>query len=222
MQYLNCSQLRVLIIVLNSSTIIRHARHMRETGLAAVGYFYIDFRDPAKQDPRGLLSSLLAQLCTQSNAFFDILSELYAKHNQGGEIPNELALEKCLRKMLECPEQAPVFIVVDALDECPASRSPGSPPGSSPPRQSVLRILKKLTKLENLHLCLTSRYEFDIQDALDPLKPVGVSLHNQKGQLADIAQYVESFVVSDTIMKRWPKKTQKLVIDTLAEKSRGM
>jgi len=193
---------------------------MRETGLAAVGYFYIDFQDTAKQDARGLLSSLLAQLCTQSNAFFDILSGLHAKHNQGGESPSEATLEKCLWKMLEYPEQAPVFIIVDALDECPASRSPASP-GAPPPRQSVLRILKRLTRLQNLHLCLISRHEFDIQDVLDPLEPVSVSLHNQKGQLADIAQYVESVVVSDTIMKRWEKKTQKLAIDTLVEKSQG-
>jgi len=197
---------------------------MAEKGLATVAYFYVDLQDHTKQDARGLLSSLLAQLCTQSDPFLDILSMLRAKHNHGGLWPSEDALAMCLREMLEYPEQAPVFIVVDALDESPNSLSPGSPPGLPTPRQSVLKIVKGLIKLklQNLHFCLTSRLEFDVHPVLDPLEPVSVSLHTQKGQLDDIAQYVEAVVVSDVTMGRWPKETKKLVIDTLADKSHGM
>ena len=171
-----------------------------------------------------MLSSLLGQLCTQSDRFFDILSRLREKHNHGGERPSEDELAMCLREMLEHPGQAPVFIVIDALDESPDSRSPDSPPGVPTPRRSVLTILKGLIELKfpNLHLCLTSRPEFDIQKVLEPLGPVSVSLHTQKGQLDAIAQYVQSVVVADLMMKRWSKKTKKLVIDTLASKSHGM
>jgi len=197
---------------------------MRETGLIAVGYFYVDWQDPQKQSTRGLLSSLLAQLCTQSEPFLDILSMLRAKHNDGVEQPSEDALAMCLREMLEYPEQAPVFIVVDALDECPDSPRPGSPPGVPTPRQSVLKIVKWLMelKLQNLHFCLTSRPEFDILQVLDPLEPVSVRLHDQKGQMDDIAQYVKSVVFTDVKMREWPKNTQKLVIDTLTNRSHGM
>ena len=197
---------------------------MRERGLAAVGYFYVDFHDHNKQDAPGLLSSLLEQLSTQSDRFFDILSRLRAKHNRGGERPSEEELAKCLRDMLEHPGQAPVFIVIDALDECPDSRSPGSPPGVLTRRQLVLTILKGLieSKLPNLHICLTSRPEFDIQKVLDPFEPISMSLHTQKGQLDAIAQYVESVVTSHWMMRRWSKTTKKLVIDTLANKSHGM
>jgi len=197
---------------------------MRKTGLAAVGYFYVDFQDSTKQDARGLLSSLLDQLCTQSKPFLDILSGLHAKHNQGGEQPSEAELTKCLRKMLEHQGKAPVFIVVDGLDECPDSRGSDSLPGAPTRRLSVLKILKGLIKLklQNLHFCLTSRHEFDIQEVLDPLGPMSVSLHNQKGQLEDIEQYVKSVVDSDVTMKRWPPETKKSVIGTLADKSHGM
>jgi len=197
---------------------------MRALGLVAVGYFYVDLQERTKQDARGLLSSLLAQLCTQSDPFFDILLRLHTKHNDSGEQPSEDALAMCLREMLEYPKQAPVFIVIDALDECPDSPSPDSLLGVPTPRQSVLKILKELIglKLQNLHICLTSRPESDIQKALDPFEPVDVSLHAQKGQLEDIAQYIVAVVYSDVKMGGWPKEVQKLVVDTLADKSKGM
>lgn len=211
------------LISFTSSTIIHHARLMRALGLVAVGYFYVDFQDRTKQGARGLLSSLLTQLCTQSGPFFDILSMLYAKHNNDGEMPSEDALAMCSGEMLKYPGQAPVFIVVDALDEAPDSPSPDYPPWVTP-RQSVLGIVKGLIelKLQNLHLCLTSRPELDIQLVLDPLEPVSVRLHTQDGQLDDIARYVESVISSDIRMSRWSKNIKKLVIDTLTNKSHGM
>jgi len=197
---------------------------MRDLGLVAVGYFYVDFHDRTKQDARGLLSSLLDQLCSQSDPFLDILLRLRTNHNDGREQPSEDALERCLREMLEYPKQAPVFIVVDALDECPDSPSPGSLPGVPTPRQSVLKIVEGLSKsnFQNLHFCLTSRHEVDIQAVIDPLEPESLSLHAQPGQLAAIRQYVESVVDSDARMKKWPRRTRNLVIDTLASRSQGM
>jgi hypothetical protein len=52
-----------------------------------MGYYYFDFRDSTKQDIRGLLASLLAQLCAQSDSCYDILSELYSKNNAGLQQP---------------------------------------------------------------------------------------------------------------------------------------
>jgi len=191
---------------------------MRDTGLASVGYFYVDFRERAKQEARGLLSSLLVQLSTQSDRFYEILSYLYARHDRGLELPSEDALAQCLREMLEYPKQAPVSLVVDALDNFPISR------GILSPRAEVLRILKELIELQlpHLHLCITSRPEFDIREVLDPLGPSSVSLHDQEGQIEDIAQYVKSVVYSDETMREWPKEEKKLVIDTLAKNSGGM
>jgi hypothetical protein len=197
---------------------------MCDMGLAAVAYFYVDFQDRTKRDARGLLSSLLVQLCFQSAPSFDILSRHRAKHKDVLQQASEDALATCLRELLEYPGQAPVFIVVDALDEYSNSPSPDSPPGGPTPRQSVLKIMKGLIelKLQNLHFCLTSRLESDIQEVLAPLEPVTVSLHTQKGQLDDIAQYVDSVVASDVTMKKWPESAKKLVIGTLAKKSHGM
>ena len=110
-----------------------------------------------------------------------------------------------------------VFLVVDALDEFPISQ------GILTPRAQVLEIVKDLIelKLPHLHFCITSCPEFDIREVLDPLKPSSVSLHDQEGQIEDIAQYVKSAVLSDRTMREWPKE-KKLVIDTLEKNGGGM
>jgi hypothetical protein len=191
---------------------------MRTTALAIVGYFYIDFREPTKQEARGLLSSLLTQFSTQSDRFRHILTSLHASHVHGQEQPDEDDLAQCLREMLEVRNQAPVFIVVDALDECPNSE------GLPTPRDRALKIVKELVelKLPHLHLCITSRPEVDITKVLDPLKLYSVSLHEEAGQIDDIARYVESVVLDDATMREWPKEVKNLVINTLAKEGGGM
>src|SRR6267142_381727 len=214
----NHPYLRVLTIPSISSTIVEHLQLMCATGLATVGYFYANSQERAKQEVRGLLSSLLTQLSTQSDRLCHILFSLHASHKRGLVQPSEDALAQCLREMLEDPNQAPVFIVVDALDECPKSE------GLPTPREQALEIVKELVelKLQHLHLCITSRPEIDIRGVLDPLKPYSVSLHDQPEQILDIARYVESVVLSDATMREWPKEEKKLVINTLAKDGGGM
>jgi hypothetical protein len=89
---------------------------MRKSGLASLAFYYCDFRDEGKRDLRGLLSSLRFQLCDQSDFYCDTLSGLY---RNGSQSPDETSLTECLRDMSSSPEEAPVFLVVDALDVCP-------------------------------------------------------------------------------------------------------
>ncbi|KAI0291194.1 hypothetical protein B0F90DRAFT_402570 [Multifurca ochricompacta] len=101
------------------SAVIEEIKRVREFGTALMGYFYFDFRDLAKRDLRGLLSSLLIQLCDYSEDCCAILSQLFITHREGSEQPSEGTLAKCLRTMLELPGQLPIYIIIDALDECP-------------------------------------------------------------------------------------------------------
>jgi len=61
-----------------SSSIIEQVNTVCQAGLATIAFFYVDFRDGDKQDIRGLLSSILIQLCNQSDNFSEILSSLFA------------------------------------------------------------------------------------------------------------------------------------------------
>ena len=191
---------------------------MRKAGLASLAFFYFDFREDQKKDLRGLLSSLLVQLCHQSDFYCDMLVKFYSEHAKGSRHPSDDALAKCLKNLLELPGLAPVYIIVDALDECPNIS------GVSPPRDEVLNLIEELIKSEipNLRVCVTSRPEADIKDVLDSIIFRSVSLHDESGQKDDIEEYIKSVINTNKKNKRWKAEDKQLVIDVLTEKADGM
>jgi len=190
----------------------------RETGSAFLAYFYCDFRDEDKQNCRNLVLSVISQLCAQSDLFCDTLSRHYSAHDRGAQNPSDETLTKCLTEMVSLPVQGPIYLIVDALDECPNNS------GMPTPREEVLNLVKNLVslRLPNLHVCVTSRPEIDIQTTLEPLTSLRVSLHVQSGQKKDIVDYVSSVVYSDPRMRRWREEDRKLVIERLSERADGM
>ena len=193
---------------------------MCDAGQASMAYFYFDFRDIDKQNWRDLVPSLLFQLSTQSGPRCEILSRLYSNHDSGTRQPNDNILTRCLKEMLSLPDQRPVYLIMDALDESPDTSEVPSP------RNRVLQLLEELADLQipNLRICVTSRPEFDIRDFLEPLTSRQVSLHDQSGQKQDIADYVRSVVYSNSepYMRRWRKEDKEHVIETLSERADGM
>ena len=191
---------------------------MRNTGKASLAYFYFDFRDVDKQKLQNLLPSLLVQLSSRSDPCGVILSRLYSLHDYGEQKPSDRAMVECLKKMLAVEAHGPTYIIIDALDECPATSTIPSP------REEVLELVGELVGLHlpNVHICVTSRPEHDIQVVLKRLTLRPVSLHDESGQQKDIADYVTSVVRSDRRMGRWRKEDKDLVIKTLSEKADGM
>jgi hypothetical protein len=191
---------------------------LRDSGNAALAYFYFDFRDTDKQRRRNLLPSLLIQLSARSDPCCDVLDCLYSAHDGGVQDPSDRAMTECLKEMLGHPSQGPIYIIMDALDECPNSS------GIPSPRKEVLELVNELVELRlpNLHICVTSRPEVDIHAILQPLTPHPVSLHEESGQKQDIIDYVTFVVNSDSTMRRWREEDKELVIKTLSEKASGM
>jgi hypothetical protein len=190
----------------------------REAGLASIAYYYFDFRDTEKQNCRNLLLSLLSQLSDRSDLCCYILHRIYVNHNNGAHKPTDDVLTQCLKDALTLSNDRPIYIIMDALDECPNSF------GMPSPREVVLDFVKELVELSlpHLHICITSRPEIDIRTVIDPLTTRRVSLHEETGQTKDIVEYVSSVVRSDTRMGKWREEDQKLVIETLSEKADGM
>ena len=191
-----------------------------EAGSAIMAYFYFDFRDLNKQSCHDLLLSLVTQLSTRSGPYCDILHRVYEAHEKGTRQPSDDTLKECLKGMLRLPGQGPIYIVLDALDECPDSSAIPSP------RDEVLQLVKDLVDLDlkELHICVTSRPEVDIRAVLEPLAFRSVSLHDERGQQTDIEDYVRNVVnLSPSMaMRRWRDDDKKLVIETLTERADGM
>ena len=206
------------LMVLASSTIIENIDSMRKSGLASLAFFYCDFREDEKKDLRRLLSSVLVQLCHQSDSYYRILSNFFSEHASGSRHPSDDALVQCFKDILKVSGQAPIYLIVDGLDEC--SNTSAMPA----PREKVLKFLKDLidSRLPNLRICVTSRPEIDIKRVLEPLSFHSISLHDESGQIEDIEKYIRSVVNTDPKMQRWTAADRELVIDILIKKSDGM
>ncbi|KAH9161011.1 hypothetical protein EDB89DRAFT_1914149 [Lactarius sanguifluus] len=202
------------------SSIIQKISELYEAGSASMAYFYFDFRDVDKRSRRNLLPSLLVQLSTRSDSFCDVLSHLYKSHDDGARQPSDDALMHCLKDMLTLPDQGPAYLILDALDECPNTS------GFPSFRKQVLDLVEDLVdlRLPSLHICVTSRPEVDIKDALERVASHSVSLHDEGGQQKEIVKYVEYVVRSNSVreMKRWRDSDKDLVIETLTEGADGM
>jgi hypothetical protein len=120
--------------------------------------------------------------------------------------------------MLKVPGQAPVYLILDGLDECSNTSAMPSP------REKILTLLKDLidSQLPNLRICVTSRPEVDIKDALEPMAFRSFSLHDESGQREDIGDYIRSVVNTDPKIQKWRAADKELVIDMLIKKSDGM
>ena len=193
---------------------------MHATGLATVVYHYFDFKDAGKQDRRGLLSSLLIQLCIRLHHGYSILSNLYEARENGSQQPSEVDLIQCLKNVLKLPRHGygTVYIIVDALDESPTK------PGMPSPREKVLQLMKELVDLRpyDIRVCVTSRPEVDIRAALEPLASHTLSLHEAGGQRSDIIDFIKSVVESDANMQKWRTEDKQLVVESVSQKANGM
>jgi hypothetical protein len=191
---------------------------MRKSGLASLAFFYCDFKEDQKKDIRGLLSSLLVQLCHQSDSYSDFLSKFYLEHNNGSRQPSDNELIKCLTEVLKLPGQAPIYLVIDAVDECASTSSLPSP------REKVLGLVETLidSQIGNLRICVTSRPEMDIKAVLSALTYRSVSIHEESGQMKDIENYIKFIVNTDRMMRRWNVVDRQLVIEVLTKRAAGM
>jgi hypothetical protein len=180
--------------------------------------FYCDFKEDQKKDLRGLLASVLFQLSDQSDSYHNILATFYSTHRDGAQSPSDDELFRCLQDLLELPGQAPVYLIIDALDECPNTTA------IPPPREKVLKFVVQLieSQLTNLRVCITCRPEIDIKTVLEPLTFRSVSIHDERGQMEDIESYIRSVVNTDPRNRRWKAEDRQMVIDVLTERADGM
>jgi hypothetical protein len=191
---------------------------LKKAKSVSMAYFYCDSREKDKQSHRDLLLSILCQLSGQSDPCFAALSKHYSEHDEGAQQPSDTILVQCLKDVLFQPAQAPVYLIVDALDEFPRNS------GISSSQEQVLELVKDLAGMSprKLHLCVTSCYVYDIKTTLEALTPLRVSLHEQIGQTKDIVNYIRTVVYSDVKMRAWSVEDKGLVIEALSKGADGM
>jgi hypothetical protein len=130
-----------------------------------LAYFYFDTNTSGQHTISNLLCSLIDQLSVQTSSPDRTLATLWRSCG-GRDLPDSraLILEALIPILREFTE--PVYIVIDALDECSE-------------RDKLLKSIGKIVDAQpsNLHILLTSRSEFprlksavsvSIQGCVDP------------------------------------------------------
>ncbi|KAF9064033.1 hypothetical protein BDP27DRAFT_1405515 [Rhodocollybia butyracea] len=104
-------------------------------------YYYFDNRDNSKTNAQGLVQSLLLQMAASSKRIHPALHELYTRCKHGIMKPTIEEIRATLAVVSR--DIGPVFLVLDAMDEC-----------NEP--MSVFKYLAHIR--ENLCIAITSRY----------------------------------------------------------------
>ncbi|KAH9014043.1 hypothetical protein EDB84DRAFT_1568352 [Lactarius hengduanensis] len=162
-----------------------------EAGSGLMAYFYFAFQRCRQASPPQLSSHSSSNTSLVPTPFATY-SPVSTRHDNGARQPSDKVLNQCLREMLALPNQGPVYLIIDALDECPDTSDVPSA------REQVLDLMNDLVgfRPSNLYICVTSRPEADICDALESLASQTVSLQDEGGQRKDIASYVRFVVYS--------------------------
>lgn len=190
------------------STVIEDIRaHCRTAANSGHAVFYFSFSDNQKQSYADLLSSLVVQLGWKEPGL-SMLVQAYEKPNRS--LPGLDDLEKILSSFGSFDE---VFVLLDALDECPEAEEA---------RQSVLEGLERLSqRAPNLRILATSRELNDVRDAMETLGADVMAIATLSVD-ADIHKWVSAELSCDRKLRQLDLATKVLVEETISKKADGM
>ena len=175
-----------------SSTIIEHLlQHCRDDTSMVTAYFYFDFNDTQKRDPELMLRSLLCQFLQRSVVIPKGVDALFSSCENEKRQPSLHALLEVTREAAQGFTQ--VYAVLDALDECTQ-------------RSELMDMLETVAgwQLNNLHLLMTSRKEWDIERSLEGYVEEENAVCLQRDVVdQDIQRYVQQRLHSDKSLAKW-------------------
>jgi hypothetical protein len=195
---------------MSSSTIIEDISiHCRSDPSFAIAFFYFEF---INKDSllNSVLRSLIKQLCVQCASPPHALESLFSKCEQGGvhRDPDQEELVFTLKTIVGGFQT--VYIVLDALDECPE-------------RSRFLAAIQNIHDWEfnTIHLLATSRKERDIEETLSGLISHEVPM-DEKLIDGDIRVHVSRTIEDDTKLRMFSAVEKETVMTTLMEGAHGM
>jgi ankyrin repeat domain-containing protein 50 len=178
----------------------------------AVCFAYYNYRTPEKQDPSQIAAALIKQLYRKR----DVIPPWLFKFKHDSLSPSTASKQELFIKLTEDLEFK-VFVVIDALDECPGRE-----------RHHIIRFITEVMKaLRCAKIFVTSRRESDIVRAFEDSSTPTIQIKAE-----NVAADIKSFVQSEVKKLRKGFYGKKLhltsddlearIIQTLTEKAEGM
>lgn len=181
--------------VLSSAAIQYAFLHRASHPGIGVAFFFFKFDDRTKQDVSDMLRAVIMQLSSQTKGA-QAIRQLYASY--GSVTPPRYALMDCLGKIAQ--EFQDVYIVLDALDECPRDQ-----------RHTMLQVLVELNSWSKsgIHILATSRDEVDIRETMGDLADDKISMRNDEVE-KDMALFISQRLASWKRLKKWERHHERI------------
>ncbi|KAJ7584563.1 hypothetical protein C8J56DRAFT_789897, partial [Mycena floridula] len=194
-----------------SSIIVDHLRSISSPDLAVL-YIYCDYTCQSDQTPTQLVGTLLKQLVQHRSSISDHILALYNSYSSRGAFPTIQELIIALHT--EALLYSHVYIIVDALDECPEDNQARELLLSDPSEQGLGALS------DCVHFLITSRDILSISQALDNAPRIPIEAHQE-----DLQTYIKWRIITDVKLKRLVKGDTTLeaeIIDQVILKAAGM
>ncbi|KAF8518594.1 hypothetical protein JB92DRAFT_2712075 [Gautieria morchelliformis] len=187
----------------SSSTIIEELASQS----LVIAYLYFDFHSKDIR-PHSVLRALIEQLSSKCTSIPDGLEKLFSAYADTRRSPSPEELKSSLKSIIGSFEN--VYIVFDALDECPT-------------RSEFLKLLAEIHgwNLDTLHILATSRVEKDIAETLSGLVSHQV-LMDEPLVDGDIQVHVCRTLDDDIKFSRCSADMKENIKKTLVEGAHGM
>jgi hypothetical protein len=174
----------------------------------ALAYFYFDFQTPNKQLSSGLVRSLIIQLLNSCLEIPSFITLLFSSCKEGRDQPSFSALFDALQQLVKTFSS--VYFIIDALDESIERDHLGD----------LIQGMHDWT-IPTCHLLATSRRELDLEDKLNPIMSIQISLESNIVD-SDIAKYIKFQLNHDVKLKKKPASSKIEIESVLLLKSGGM
>jgi len=173
---------------------------------SAVLFFYFDYSKQASQTPHRVLQTLLHQILSTYSRIPRQASILARELMAGRPLPSWEDMQDLFIDL--CSQGSPVFIVLDALDECDAKDN----------RKPILKLIKAI-RASSARLLVTSRpYPPDVNESLGDCPKISVEAHPE-----DIERYVLEQIDENVEMREMlDDELRKSVVEFILTKSQGM
>jgi hypothetical protein len=176
-----------------------------------VVFYYFSFSDPAKQTVRNLLYSVLLQLAQKRIILPKTLHQLYEEYRLG-QPPLARVIEALHATLTVAGE---VFLVIDALDECPLQNDE---------RPLLLSTLSQVVgwRIPSLRLLATSREEDDIKRYIKGLLTLDPISIQSDVISSDIRSHVQTELDAAFFNRDWPSDLRSEVEEVLVVGAKGV
>jgi hypothetical protein len=173
-----------------------------------VAWLYCNHKETAEQTLANLLGCLLKQLMLERSIVPANIQHMYDELSKRLTRPAYSEIIRMLRS--EVSNHSEVFLVVDALDECPED--------DMNTRSKLLEQLRSLPG--NVKLMITSRYLSSIEHDLEGEQRLEIHATSD-----DIVSYVEGRILEENRLRRHTKSDpslQSAILETISKSVDGM